>query len=75
LIRQQNGFDHPRKAPNHAFRHWFKTAMQRAGVLDSVQDAITGHAGSRGEADSYRHAGVEVMLEAVSKVKVPQDLK
>lgn len=71
-IRSQ-GFNDPRKAPNHAFRHWWKTAAQRAGVLDSVADAIQGHTGSRGEADGYRHASVKVLFEAVSKVNVPRE--
>jgi integrase len=66
-----NGFTDKRKAPNHAFRHWFKSACQRAGVLDSVADAIQGHSGIRGEADGYRHSGVAVMAEAIAKIQVP----
>ena len=58
---RENGFSDKRKAPSHALRHWFKTACQRAGVLDSVADAIQGHIGSRGEADGYRHSSVQVM--------------
>ena len=65
------GFQDKRKAPNHAFRHWFKTACQKAGVQDSVADAIQGHVGSRGEADRYRHVSVAVMLEAIQRIPVP----
>jgi integrase len=69
---RENGFTDRRKAPNHAFRHWFKTACQRAGVLDSIADAIQGHSGSRGEADGYRHSGVAVMNGAIRRIPVPK---
>jgi site-specific recombinase XerD len=69
---RENGFTDKRKAPNHALRHWFKTACQRAGVLDSVADAIQGHRGKRGEADGYRHSNVRVMRNAIERVCVPQ---
>jgi integrase len=68
---RENGFDDPRKAPNHALRHWFKTACQRAEVQDSVADAIQGHRGSRGEADTYRHASVETMAKAIARIGIP----
>ncbi|WKW50618.1 DUF6538 domain-containing protein [Rhodomicrobium lacus] len=71
-IREQ-GFADKRKAPNHAFRHWFKTAMMRVGVLDSVADAIQGHKGRGGEADTYRHGHIETLAQAVAKLKVPQE--
>ena len=73
-IRAQ-GFTDPRKAPNHAFRHWFKTACQNTGVLDSIADAIQGHSGSRGEADGYRHASIAVMSDAISRINVPSICK
>jgi integrase len=69
---RENGFNDPRKAPNHALRHWFKTACQDAEVQDSVADAIQGHRGSRGEADTYRHASVETMAKAVARIAVPR---
>jgi integrase len=63
------GFNDPRKAPSHAFRHWFKTACQKAG--DSVADAIQGHAGGRGEADTYRHGELATLAKAVQQVRIP----
>lgn len=66
------GFNDPRKAPSHAFRHWFKTTCQRAGVLDSVADAIQGHAGGRGEADTYRHGELATLAKAIQLVPVPR---
>ena len=68
---RDNGFTDERKAPNHALRHWFKTACQRAEVQDSIADAIQGHKGSRGEADTYRHTGIEVMAKAIASIRVP----
>jgi integrase len=65
------GFNDPRKAPSHAFRHWFKTACQKAGVLDSVADAIQGYAGGRGEADTYRHGELATLAKAVQQVRIP----
>lgn len=36
----------PEVAPNHAWRHTFKTIGREAGIADSVLDAICGHAPS-----------------------------
>ena len=69
-VREQ-GFSDERKSPTHAFRHWFKTACQKAGIQDSIADAIQGHSGNRGEADGYRHTGVQVMADAIARIKVP----
>ncbi|ADP72341.1 integrase domain protein SAM domain protein [Rhodomicrobium vannielii ATCC 17100] len=71
-IRKQ-GFTDRRKAPNHAFRHWFKSACLRVGVQDSVADAIQGHKGSRGEADRYRHADIKTMAKAIAIIGVPKE--
>lgn len=68
---RSKGFDNPRKAPNHALRHWFKTECQRMGVSDSVADAIQGHVGDRGEAERYRHTGIALMAEAICRVRLP----
>jgi integrase len=69
-IREQ-GFTDKRKAPNHAFRHWFKTACMSEGILDSLADAIQGHAGNQGEARRYRHGHTRTMVEAIARLKVP----
>lgn len=69
-VRKQ-GFTDKRKAPNHAFRHWFKTACQSAGILDSLADAIQGHQGKGGEAERYRHGHLETMQDAIKRLKVP----
>ena len=65
-----SGFTDPRKDPNHALRHWFKSAASRAGVQDSVVDAIQGHAG-KSDADDYRHFGPPELFRAVASIPVP----
>jgi len=68
-IREQ-GFKDKRKAPNHAFRHWFKSACVKAEIQERVADAIQGHAG-RTVADVYRHIDLATKARAVRKIKVP----
>lgn len=68
-IREQ-GFKDKRKAPNHAFRHWFKSACVRAEIQESVADAIQGHAG-RTVADVYRHIDLATKAKAMRKITVP----
>ncbi len=69
-IRSQEGFNDPRKSPNHAFRHWFKTACMKAGIHPNMADALQGHAG-RGEAAGYEHPTAPMMAEAIAKIAVP----
>ena len=68
-IRQQ-GFDNPRKAPNDALRHWFKTAASRTGVQDRLADAIQGHAG-RSVAATYRHFDLKTLAQAIAAIPIP----
>lgn len=68
---RENGFTDPRKAPSHAFRHWFKTRCQRLGILDSIADAIQGHASGQ-EADGYRHGPIATLDEAIRRIPVPE---
>jgi integrase len=65
-----NGFTDPRKAPNHALRHWFKSEAARIGVPDSVADAIQGHSDGRA-ATGYRHISLEVMSNAIESMRLP----
>lgn len=69
-VRSQPGFQDPRKAPNHAFRHWFKTELGALEVPDSMSDSIVGH-GKKSEADKYRHYTVHTKAPVVNKVQVP----
>jgi integrase len=68
-IREQ-GFRDPRKAPNHAFRHWWKSTAARVDMQDSLADAIQGHAG-RSVASTYRHFDLKKLAEGVAAIPVP----
>ena len=69
-IREQ-GFVDKRKAPNHAFRHWFKSKCSDLDIQDSVADAIQGHT-DQSAAAGYRKISLTKMAEAISKIPVPQ---
>ncbi|CAJ0892658.1 hypothetical protein AMST5_04238 [freshwater sediment metagenome] len=68
-VRAQ-GFNNPRKAPNRALRHWWKTTAARVHIQDSVADAIQGHAG-RTVASTYRHFDLKTLADEVAKIPVP----
>lgn len=57
----------PRVAPNHAWRHRFKTKGLEAGMGERVLDAIQGHA-ARTAGDAYGEVTVKAMAEAVGKL-------
>jgi integrase len=67
---RKSGFSDPRKAPNHALRHWFKTEASRVGIPDSIADAIQGHADSS-SSGVYRHIGLALMALALEKIDLP----
>lgn len=46
---RENGFTDKRKAPNRAFRHWFKTACQRAACSTVWQTRSKATAGATGK--------------------------
>lgn len=43
----------------------------RAGLLDSVADAIQGHAG-RSDGDGYRHGDVRTMAAVLARILIPR---
>ncbi|WP_347881375.1 DUF6538 domain-containing protein [Agrobacterium sp. GD03872] len=65
-----NGFTDERKAPNHALRHYFKSAAVKVGIADSLADAIQGHA-AQGDAGRYRHFDTKTKAEAVALLSIP----
>ncbi len=69
-IREQ-GFTNPRKDPNHALRHWFKSKCLKMGIQDSVVDAVQGHTHESESADIYRHVTLEMMAEAINRIPIP----
>jgi integrase len=70
-VREQ-GFNDSRKAPNHAFRHWWKSTAARVDMQDSLADAIQGHAG-RSVASTYRHFDLKKLAEGVASIPVPAE--
>ncbi|OHV16227.1 hypothetical protein BK022_13570 [Methylorubrum extorquens] len=68
-IRAQ-GFDNERIAPAHGLRHFWKSAASRAGIPDSIADAIQGHNDDRAAA-RYRHISIAQMKEAMDRFPVP----
>ena len=69
---RSNGFNDPRKAPNHALRHWFKTyaSSPAVGLGDRMIDKLQGHA-PRNEGDKYVHPDLGTKLEALQKIALP----
>jgi integrase len=63
------GLEH-RKAPNHAWRHTFRTQGREAGVSGDVLDAIEGHAPSS-EGQRYGSTSLRAMLNAIEKIGLP----
>lgn len=58
--------DDPRVAPNHGWRHTFKTLALEADIDSQVSDAICGHA-RRSVGDRYRHPTLKVLAAAIRK--------
>lgn len=70
-IREQNGFQNPRKHPNHAFRHWWKTMASRVDIPDSRADFIQGHK-YKGVAGRYRHMDLNTLARDVARIPIPK---
>ncbi|WP_164778033.1 tyrosine-type recombinase/integrase [Mesorhizobium sp. M7A.F.Ca.US.006.01.1.1] len=68
---REEGFVDPRKAPNHALRHWWKSQAVDADVQDSLADHIQGHA-TKSAAGGYRHFSIETVAKAVEKIPLPK---
>lgn len=66
-----HGFTNPLKAPNHAFRYWFKHKCAELDIPDSIADAIQGHSDGS-VADRYRGVSLLKKAEAISKIAVPK---
>ena len=56
----------PRVAPNHGWRHLFKTKGREAGIEDSVLDAICGHAPTS-VGGSYGEVSLKAKRDAMAK--------
>ncbi len=61
------GVNDPDVAPNHGFRHRFKTTARRVGMDAEIRDAIQGHAPWT-EGEVYGEYPVEVLKRAVDLI-------
>ena len=57
----------PNVAPNHGWRHRFKTIGMEAGIAPRILDAIQGQA-PRSVADSYGDVTVATMAASIAKL-------
>jgi integrase len=57
----------PRVAPNHGWRHTFKTIALEADIDSQVADAICGHAPRQTVGDKYRHPSLRVKAAAIRR--------
>ncbi|MCX5513751.1 site-specific integrase [Kaistia algarum] len=67
----------PRVAPNHGWRHRFKSVCRDAGIDPGVRDAIQGHA-ARTVAEAYGEVSITAKANAIDKlprykIEGPQD--
>jgi integrase len=65
-VRNKLEIKDPTVAPNHGWRHRFKTEGRRAGMVWLILDAIQGHA-PRTEGESYGEVPPDVMLVEILK--------
>ena len=63
------GIKDPLVAPNHGWRHRFKTVARKVRMNPETRDAIQGHV-PRTEGEDYGEHPPEVMLEEI--VKLPR---
>jgi hypothetical protein len=55
-----------RVAPNHGWRHTFKTVGREAGIADSILDAICGHAANT-VGGSYGSVTLKAQADAMGR--------
>jgi integrase len=70
-IRERVGITDPRKAPNHSWRHYFKSACRDAEIEEEYHDALTGHKGHGSEGRDYGEYYVRVLYREICKIESP----
>ena len=66
-VRKDVGIDDPGIAPNHAWRHLFKSVTYSAGIEERLADAIQGHAATT-EGRKYGAPSAAARAEAIEKI-------
>ena len=67
------GITDPRKAPNHSWRHRFKSECRDAWLPDEVKNALLGHDDGSAAQDYGEFYIRTVLYEAITKIKSPFD--
>jgi integrase len=70
-IRERVRIIDPRKAPNHSWRHYFKSVCRDADIKEEHHDALTGHKGQGGEGRDYGEYYVRKLYREICKIKNP----
>jgi integrase len=70
-IRERVRIIDPRKAPNHSWRHYFKSVCRDADIEEEHHDALTGHKGQGGEGRDYGEYYVRKLYREICKIKNP----
>jgi hypothetical protein len=70
-IRVNLGMNNSRKAPNHAWRHRFKSVSRRAGIDEEYHEALTGHTGEGSEGREYGEYEMQVLYREICKIRNP----
>jgi integrase len=74
-VRDVVGISHPRKVPNHSWRHRVEDELRAAGVDESLRDAILGHARkTTGRHYGIRGESLRSLADAVRRIPVPVGL-
>ncbi len=74
-VREVVGISHPRKVPNHSWRHRVEDELRAAGVDESLRDAILGHARkTTGRHYGIRGESLRSLADAVRRIPVPVGL-
>jgi integrase len=69
-VRDKVGITDPNKAPNHSWRHRFKTLCRATGMRQDLEDYLTSH--SEGTSGSrYGEYEVEALGAAIEKIRSP----
>ena len=71
-VRGKVGLTDDRKAPNHAWRHWFISQCRAVGVPEEARDRIVGQKNAKAsEGRNYGEYDLRVLRDEVAKVKSP----
>jgi len=69
-IRQEVGITDPKIAPNHSWRHRFKTVCRIAGISEENHDYLTGHA-SGDVGREYGSYELPMLADQIARIRCP----